>query len=221
MLASILAPRPCFKRALTSVARPIWAQRFTHSPVLPCGHLRSVAGIYFVPNGQATQGTWHYIDCNDGAVIGYGHGTTSAASSAYFGGTFSPSQNSKNLETPLARNPPLSLSCSLTVKLLSFFERALTSADRPIRAHRLAHSPVLHCGRPRSLAGIYFAPFGQATESTWHYIDCDNGTVIQYEHGSTLSSFGYTDAMYSPTENSKDLEPPLARNPRPSPTCSY
>ena len=74
---------------------------------LPVRRPRSVAGIYLAPTGQATQSTWHYIDCNNGAVIGYEHGTTSAAASAYFGAVYSPSQNSKNLEAPLAGNAHL------------------------------------------------------------------------------------------------------------------
>ena len=83
-----------------------------HSPVLHCGHPCSFIGIYFAPNGQAIQSTWHYIDCDNGALIEYEHGATSVTGGAYFGGAYSPTENSTDLSTPLARNPHLSLKCS-------------------------------------------------------------------------------------------------------------
>ena len=48
--------------------------------------------IYLVPNGQANQTNWHYIDCSDGTVVTYAHGIT-AVSTAYQGGVYSPTQN--------------------------------------------------------------------------------------------------------------------------------
>ena len=48
--------------------------------------------IYLVPDVQAPQTNWHYIDCSDGTVHAYAHGVT-AVTNAYLSGVYSPNQN--------------------------------------------------------------------------------------------------------------------------------
>ena len=49
---------------------------------------------------------------------------------------------------------------------------------------------------------IYFAPYYQSTATSWHYIDCANGSVVAYSHtGVTAVSIAYQGGVYSPTQN--------------------
>jgi hypothetical protein len=52
-----------------------------------------------------------------------------------------------------------------------------------------------------TLNRIYFAPFGQANQTIWHFINCKLGKFIDYIHGATVVSNGYSGSVYSPTEN--------------------
>lgn len=48
---------------------------------------------------------------------------------------------------------------------------------------------------------IYFGPYNQGNVPTWHYVDCNTGTIVPYTHGSSAvfqTSFG---TVYSPTQN--------------------
>jgi hypothetical protein len=48
---------------------------------------------------------------------------------------------------------------------------------------------------------IYLVPFSQSSVETWHYIDCENGTIIPYLHNSSSTTNGYMSGTYSPTNN--------------------
>ena len=48
---------------------------------------------------------------------------------------------------------------------------------------------------------IYFAPSSQASQTNWHYIDCNTGSVVAYAHGVTALLYAYAGGVYSPTQN--------------------
>jgi hypothetical protein len=49
---------------------------------------------------------------------------------------------------------------------------------------------------------IYLIPFGAATATQWQYVDCSNGSVVNYTHGMSLAgACGYVGGTYSPTLN--------------------
>jgi hypothetical protein len=52
-----------------------------------------------------------------------------------------------------------------------------------------------------SLNRIYFAPHGQANQTSWHFINCKLGKFNDYIHGATVVSNGYSGSVYSPTQN--------------------
>ncbi len=50
---------------------------------------------------------------------------------------------------------------------------------------------------------IYFVPFGQAHQPTWHYVDCATGDIVPYQHGLATAavSSAYNGGVFSPNEN--------------------
>jgi len=50
---------------------------------------------------------------------------------------------------------------------------------------------------------IYLVPFAQSNVATWHYIDCNTGSVVAYVHGfvTSLVTQAYAGGAYSPTQN--------------------
>ena len=54
---------------------------------------------------------------------------------------------------------------------------------------------------------IYLVPFGQASQDTWHYVDCDTGDIVGYSHGVTAVDYAYAGGVYSPTQNRIYLVP--------------
>ena len=54
---------------------------------------------------------------------------------------------------------------------------------------------------------IYFVPFEQADEATWHYVDCATGVVVGYQHGVTAVNAAYEGGVYSPNQDRVYLVP--------------
>ena len=48
---------------------------------------------------------------------------------------------------------------------------------------------------------IYFVPQTQATATSWHYINCDTGSVVAYSKVVTAVPYAYLGGVYSPTQN--------------------
>jgi hypothetical protein len=48
---------------------------------------------------------------------------------------------------------------------------------------------------------VYLAPYNQTTSNTWHYIKCDDATVVSYEHGLTYHGGYYFGGCYAPSQN--------------------
>jgi hypothetical protein len=47
---------------------------------------------------------------------------------------------------------------------------------------------------------IYLVPYGQSSSTTWHYINCETGSIVAYT-GILLASLAYAGGVYSPTQN--------------------
>ena len=58
---------------------------------------------------------------------------------------------------------------------------------------------------------IYLVPYGQATSTTWHYIDCNIGSLVGYTAPS-LGSGAYFGGIYSPTQDRVYFAPFLQGN---------
>ena len=173
--------------------------------------------IYFTPNGQASDTTWHFVDCNTGNIVPYVHGMTGVVSQAYIGSVYSPTQNriyfiprvqslSSNLNwhyvdcnINTVATPP-AVSTNLIVPYLNPGTAVATAY------YGGAYSPTEN--------RIYFAPAsqglpwnGSAQPSTqfWHYIDCNvtgsTVTIGTYLNPNNAVSVAYVGAAYSPTQN--------------------
>jgi hypothetical protein len=72
---------------------------FTHGATALSGAYRGAVysptqnRIYFIPFAQGANATWHYVNCDTGAIVGYAHSAGVLSSSAYRGGVYSPLQN--------------------------------------------------------------------------------------------------------------------------------
>ena len=64
--------------------------------------------------------------------------------------------------------------------------------------HRAYHGGVYSPNQDR----IYFVPYRQANESTWHYVDCATGSIVPYPHGLATAAVNgaYFGGVYSPSE---------------------
>ena len=148
--------------------------------------------IYLIPNGQANQSNWHYINCNTGNVVAYAWGG-SALQYAYEGGAYSPIQNRIYLAPRLQsdQNNWHYIDCN-TGNVVAY--------TNPYTATIVSGAYIGAVYSPTSNR-IYFIPWAQANQSTWHYIDCNTGNVVAYTNNITAVAGGYVGGTYSPTQN--------------------
>jgi hypothetical protein len=153
--------------------------------------------IYLVPLGQSNNTTWHYIDCNDELVKPYN--VTNIETLAYSGGVYSPTQNRIYLV-------PYGHSDNFNWHYIDCDDGIVKSYDH---FNFYTPNPLGYIGGVYSPTQnrIYFIPFEQSNQTEWHYIDCDDGIVIRYDHETTLENQGYIGGVYSPTQNRIYLVP--------------
>jgi len=146
--------------------------------------------IYFVPNAQASETKWHYIDCSTGNVVEYTHGVT-AVTGAYYGGVYSPIQN-RIYFVPYGQSSQTNwhyVDCS-TGNIVQY-AKVVTSVTSLAYSGGVYH-PLLN--------RIYLVPYDQGSIATWHYIDCVTGNIVEYS-GNTAQVGAYVGGAYSPKEN--------------------
>jgi hypothetical protein len=148
--------------------------------------------IYLAPYNQATATTWQYIDCNNGSIVSYTHGATCVAG-GYEGLAFSPTQN-RIYMAPRGQATTTTwhyIDCSNgSVVAYTHGATGITSNVAYIGA---CYSPTQN--------RIYFIPGAHATATTWHYVDCSNGSIVAYTHGTTAVGSAYQGAAYHPALN--------------------
>jgi hypothetical protein len=143
--------------------------------------------IYFVPHGQSDQTTWHYIDCDTGALVGYT--VVALETNAYSGGVYSPTQNRIYFV-------PYEQSNETTWHYIDCNTEALVGYTVVAIANNAYDGGVYSPTQNR----IYFVPVIQSGQTTWHYIDCDTGDLVDYTV-TALSDGAYAGGVYSPTQN--------------------
>ena len=166
--------------------------------------------IYFVPNNQAATAnvSWHYIDCNTGTVVAYANpgnttpGTT-AATAAYSGGVYSPTQNRIYFVPREQANTTFTLWHYIDCNVDSGATMVGTYASPGVGTVSGAYIGGVYSPTQNR---IYFVPFAQGlpnsgTTTNWQYIDCNNGTVGTYLNPNNAVSSAYNGASYSPTQN--------------------
>ena len=166
--------------------------------------------IYFVPNNQAATAnvSWHYIDCNTGTVVAYANpgnttpGTT-AATAAYSGGVYSPTQNRIYFVPREQANTTFTLWHYIDCNVDSGATMVGTYASPGVGTVSGAYIGGVYSPTQNR---IYFVPFAQGlpnsgTTTNWHYIDCNNGTVGTYLNPNNAVANAYWGGAYSPTQN--------------------
>ena len=162
--------------------------------------------IYFVPAAQGITGvvSWHFIDCNTGAIVAYDRPANGiVGGESYVGGAFSPIQN-RIYFAPNSQGAPANafwhyIDCNTS---------GTTSANiaTPVSyAHGVTTVDGAYAGGVYSPTQnrIYFVPFSQAPQTNWHYVDCNTGTIMAYAHGLATPPVNqaYAGGVYSPTQN--------------------
>lgn len=133
--------------------------------------------VYFAPYGMSVEDRWHYVDCNDRSVVEYKHGTSGI------------------------------INCRDAVYVPSKGRIYFISSDIRVSGYEIAY---IQCssGEVKTFSyttdmlayyqggvfdptnnRIYLTPYSTLTK--WHYIDCDNNTVVSYTHGATVNEYGY------------------------------
>jgi hypothetical protein len=155
--------------------------------------------IYFVPYGQAPQANWHYIDCDTGDVVAYFHGLASESfeSFAYIGGVYSPLED-RIYFVPHGQAPASAwhyIDCA-TGDVVAYSHGLASESFESFAYIGGVYSPLED--------RIYFVPHQQSLQNSWHYVDCQTGQVVAYEHhvGSGFLNFqAYSGGVYSFPDN--------------------
>jgi hypothetical protein len=157
--------------------------------------------IYLVPTYDPDQTYWYYIDCNvttsTGQVMAYQNNSgQDILINAYVGGAYSPTQN-RIYFVPAAQGSQdywHYIDCN-TGDVIAYPNNSGVTPITP-EASAAYFGGVYSPTQNR----IYFVPYSQVTETFWHYIDCNTGNVIAYEHHSAIA-LPAMGGVYSPTQN--------------------
>lgn len=150
--------------------------------------------IYMSPYGIAGEpGSWHYIDCATGNVVAYAAGTGTLGY-AYEGSVYSPKQNRVYFVPQMAWH-------GTNLHYVDCGTSAPTVGTYGFNGHTaVGYAYAGGCYCP-SLDRIYFAPYQQANQSVWHYLDCSTGSLEEYAAGAGATSAAYAGAVYSPMQD--------------------
>jgi hypothetical protein len=154
--------------------------------------------IYFIPNAQSNQTSWHFVNCINGTIQSYIHGTTPTAG-AYIGGAFSPDQGQKGriYMSPYGQSNQSSvwhyIDCNDGSVQTYVHGLAIPADINALGYIGSVYSPIQN--------RVYFIPAGQSNHAEWHYIDCSTGNVVGYAHGTSLAANAYSTGCYSPAQN--------------------
>ena len=151
--------------------------------------------VFFLPGGQANECQWHCCDVKQNLVCSYSVYSKSVkiVENGFRGGAYSPLQDRIYL-APFNQGPSDKwhyIDCA-SCKVVPFSSECGFNAVKEAYVGA-AYSPNTN--------RIYFAPFNQATEARWHFIDCNTSTVVAYPSGVKVSeSAAYAGVVYYPAE---------------------
>lgn len=143
--------------------------------------------IYLSPYSTATTTTWHYINCNTGAVVEY---TAPALGGSQHSLAYDPVKDRIYLFPNVALGTWSYINCK-TSEVLTY-----PSGDASVAGFAGgSYSPKQQ--------KIYLTPYSGSDSSTWYGIDCASGTTFSYTNNSGVSpvNFGYVGACYSPIQD--------------------
>jgi hypothetical protein len=155
--------------------------------------------IYFIPFQQAGNSdlNWHYLDCSTGRIRSYNHDLSSSDlnNTAYSGGAYDPVNNRIYFA-------PRGQASHDQWHYLDCATGGVVGYNHGISSSDLAIWPYYGAVYDPLLKRIYFVPRNQSLFPQWHYVDCQTGSVMAYNHHQSLSDFenhAYTGGVYDPS----------------------
>jgi hypothetical protein len=150
--------------------------------------------IYLVPYQISDDATWHYINCLDGSVNAYTHSTGIITDRAYVGGAYSPNQNRIYLV-------PYGISNVATWHYIDCSDGSVVGYVHGFGTGIVTNAYQGGVYSPLQ-DRIYLVPRGISDETDWHYIDCSDGSVINYTHATGITvNDAYVGGVYSPSQD--------------------
>jgi hypothetical protein len=166
--------------------------------------------IYLIPYGISNEATWHYIDCSgvtdSNLIVAYIHGFSATLTiNGFFGGCYSPTENIIYLTPSGVSDEPnwYYIDCSGVTddNLIKSYPHSLSTPPVNDAYGHAVYSPTNN--------RIYLIPMGQSVEFKWHYINCNNRTVVEYDNTRTdLTAYAgnagihaFEGGVYSPIDN--------------------
>ena len=145
--------------------------------------------IYWIPYSLSVN-RWYYQDCRTGSLVGYEAPEIPATS--FYGGVYSPKQNRIYLlpYTTTGANWYY-IDCSIAIGSVVSYAHGTSYIGQQRGG---AYHPVfdrIYLGRAAESGALQ-------SVTTWHYIDCSNGSVVSY---TGLTAPGTGGARFSPLQN--------------------
>jgi hypothetical protein len=146
--------------------------------------------IYFAPFLQGSQSTWHYVDCTDGAIVGYPSVTPATSFLSYSGAVYDPTHDRVYF-------CPSGQSATTEWHYIDS-EGVVQTYPNP---HTLPGNAYVGGVYAPTLDRIYLVPGEQAPGTFWHYIDCSTNEIVPYLNTTSAVTQGYHGGVYAPTLN--------------------
>ena len=134
--------------------------------------------IYFSPYAQASETTWHYVDCNTGAIVSYTHGATAIVNSAYYGGVYSPTQNRIYFI-------PYDIGPEATWHYIDCYDGSVVAytPNIPTESSGAAYNGASYSPTENR---IYFSPRSEGIQTDWHYLKPLTSAVASISFASSV-----------------------------------
>ena len=115
--------------------------------------------IYFIPRNARIITSWHYVDCDTGAIVAYAYGVS--IPDTYGGGCYSPLSNRIYM-------CPIGISSYATWHYIDCNTGAVVPYEHGVTAvvNAYAGNAVYSPTQNR----MYFTPYAQAAQTLWHYV---------------------------------------------------
>ncbi len=157
--------------------------------------------IYFAPYTQGDEPLWIGIECSSGNAFSYPAPPGVTSNVAYVGAVYSPRQNRiyfmPNGVCPDANWHYINCDTGVVVAYANGITPALGSSDY----NGGTYEPTTN--------RIYLTPWNRSEDATWHYIDCNDGSVQEYvnDSGTVIVGAYRGRGAYHPSLNRVILAP--------------
>jgi hypothetical protein len=155
--------------------------------------------IYFVPYAQSTQDRWLSIYCDNDVESNYGVTGLSIVVNAYYGGVYA-YYSTRMYLSPYAQGNQGQWHYINSDRDTTVGSYSNTGTGVQANAY------IGGCYDPINTR-VYFAPYAQASQSKWQYIDDTNGAIVDYNSPASsgididMTGYQYAGTVYSTSQN--------------------